>query len=236
MPGTFVLLHGAWHGGWCWERVAEPLRARGHRVTTPTQTGLGERRHLLSDRLTLEVFGQDLIRHIETEDLADVVLVGHSFGGNAVSIAAERIPSRISGLVYLDSTILFADQRLIDTMSPGKLKERVLAFAASPDGVSIEPPPASAFGVLDAEDQAWVEARLTPHPISTMQSALPITGPPGNGLPARYIACTDPLYHPRERTSAWAAALGTSVEDLGTGHDAMVTAPEALVELLDQPF
>ena len=234
MSKTFVLLHGAWHGGWCWERVAEPLRARGHRVTTPTQTGLGERRHLISGDLTLETFTDDLVNHILFEGLTEVVLVGHSFGGNALSGAAERIPERIAQLIYLDCTITRAQERLVDHMSPGKLRERVKAFEASPDGISIAPPPPDVFGVLDPADQAWVAARLTPHPISTMLAPLPIQGRPGNGLPARYIACTDPLYHPQERVRGWAEMLGCTAEAIATGHDAMVSAPQALVDMLDR--
>ena len=103
---TYVLLHGAWHGGWCWRPVAEGLQARGHRVFTPTQTGLGERSHLLSRDITLDVFVADLANVFESEDLADVVLVGHSFGGLAISGVADRMPERILHLVYLDSLIL----------------------------------------------------------------------------------------------------------------------------------
>ncbi|MEM9059576.1 MAG: alpha/beta fold hydrolase [Pseudomonadota bacterium] len=234
MVKTFVLLHGAWHGGWCWERVSGPLQARGHRVTCPTQTGLGERAYLISADLDLETYGQDLINHLLFEDLTDVTLVGHSFGGNALSIAAERIADRISSLIYLDSTLLAPGERLVDTMSPGALRDRVKAFEASPDGIAVAPPPAEVFGVLDPADKAWVEARLTPHPISTMLSPLPISGPPGAGLSARYIACTDPVYHPPERVRGWAETLGCEVEEIPTGHDAMVTAPDALANLLDQ--
>ena len=234
MARTFVLLHGAWHGGWCWEHVAALLRARGRRVTCPTQTGVGERVHLISGDLTLETFGQDLINHLIYEDLSDVVLVGHSFGGNALSIAAERVPERIKSLIYLDCTILHGGQRLVDTMSPGALRDRVKAFEASPEGVAIDAPPASVFGVTDPDQQAWVEARLTPHPISTMLSPLPISGSPGNGLPARYIACTDPLYHPRERVRGWGETLGCTPEEIATGHDAMVSDPTTLAEMLDQ--
>lgn len=234
MAKTFVLLHGAWHGGWCWEQVAEPLRARGHRVTTPTQTGLGERRHLISANLTLETFTDDLVNHLQFEDLTDVVLVGHSFGGNALSGAAERVPERIAQLIYLDCTILGPGERLIDHMSPGKLRERVKAFEASPDGISIAPPPAEVFGVTDPAQRAWVEARLTPHPISTMLARMPTKGAPGGDLSARYIACTDPLYHPRERVRSWAGDRGWAVDEIQTGHDAMVTAPAALVDLLDR--
>ncbi len=97
---TFVLVHGAWHGGWCWSRVAVRLRGAGHLVFTPTQTGLGERRHLLSKDITLDSFNADIVNRIEAEDLSDGVLVGHSFGGNALSGPADAKPGQISHLVY----------------------------------------------------------------------------------------------------------------------------------------
>jgi len=103
---TFVLVHGMWHGGWCWSRVAEALRARGHRVTTPTQTGLGERKHLLSASITLDTFVADVVNHLEWEDLSEVVLVGHSFGGAPISGAADGAPERIAKLIYLDAAIM----------------------------------------------------------------------------------------------------------------------------------
>jgi len=230
MKKTFVLMHGAWHGGWCWQQVAEILRGRGHRVTAPTQTGLGERRHLLSDDLTLQTYIDDLVNHVLAEDLSNVTLVGHSFGGNAVSGAAEAIPDRIRDLVYLDSTILMGGDTLLDKLPPGKLAERIASIKTG--DIAVPPPDASAFGVLDADQAAWVQSRLTPHPISTMRSPLPIKRLPGNGLPTRYIACMEPQYHPPGRVDAWVAPMGWRVEELQTGHDAMVTAPQALAELL----
>lgn len=232
MSKTFVLLHGAWHGGWCWVRVADALRARGHRVTTPTQTGLGERRHLLSGDITLGTFIDDLVNHVLAEGLTDAILVGHSFGGNALSGAAEAIPDRIAELVYLDSTIVQPGQRPLDAIDPDKLKNRE-ALAAS-GMVALPPPPASAFGITDPADAAWVEAQMTDHPLSTMLDQLPIQGPPGNGLKARYIACTDPGYHPPERVRGWTEEPGWPVEEIPCGHDAMVTAPAALTEILDR--
>src|SRR4030095_5416665 len=103
---TFVLVHGAWHGGWCWSRVASILRGRGHIVLTPTQTGVGERSHLLSRSIDLDVFVADIVNVLQWEDLKDVVLVGHSFGGHATSGTADRVPERISQIVYLDAWIL----------------------------------------------------------------------------------------------------------------------------------
>src|SRR5215469_5914508 len=92
---TFVLVHGAWHGGWCWSKVAAILRTRGHTVFTPTQTGLGERAHLISKSIDLGVFVTDITNVIKYEDLTDIVLVGHSFGGNAISGVADTMRERI---------------------------------------------------------------------------------------------------------------------------------------------
>src|SRR6056297_899424 len=227
-----VLLHGAWHGGWCWAPVAARLRAAGHRVTTPTQTGLGERRHLLSDALTLETFGRDLIEHLIFEDLTEAVLVGHSFGGNALSVAAERVPERIARLVHLDALLLEGGESGLSRVPPEVAEARRAAALAHDGGVSIPPPPPEAFGVTDPEQAAWLTARLTPHPLSVYESPLPIDGAPGNGLPCLYVECVDPVYAPlassRERARAW----GWRVETLATGHDAMVSDPEATARLI----
>ncbi|MEM7525924.1 MAG: alpha/beta fold hydrolase [Pseudomonadota bacterium] len=114
----YVLLHGAWHGGWCWARVAEILRARGHRVTTPTQTGLGERAHLLSPDITLTTFCEDLRFHLDYEEVTDAVLVGHSFAGAPLSYAAERSGARIARLVYFDAAIVFAGETPLSSSPP----------------------------------------------------------------------------------------------------------------------
>jgi pimeloyl-ACP methyl ester carboxylesterase len=236
MPKNFVLLHGAFHGGWCWERVAAPLRDRGHRVTTPTQTGLGERRHLISREITLATFIDDLVNHIVYEDLTGVVLVGHSFGGNAISGAAERVPERIAELVYLDSIVIEGGARPFDSLPVDVVAERTRLAEETSGGVSIPAPPAASFGVLDPADADWLEARMTPQPLSVYQSPLPIEGAPGNRLPKRYIVCADPFYLPLAAVRRWVVQAGWAVEEIATGHDAMVTAPAALVEMLDRPL
>src|SRR3954452_9415811 len=113
---TYVLVHGAWGGGWQWAPVAERLRAQGHRVFTPTQTGLGERKHLLSRDITIDTFVEDIVNMLEAEDLRDVVLVGHSFGGISITGAADRVPDRIRHLVYLDALIVQGGQSVFDGM------------------------------------------------------------------------------------------------------------------------
>ncbi len=234
MRKTFVLLHGAWHGGWCWERVAGPLRARGHRVTTPTQTGLGERAHLMSPDIDLAVFTADLVNHLLWEDLTDVVLVGHSFGGNAISGAAEEVPGRIARLVYLDAMVPMSGRTPFDDYPAHLAAQRIRQAEETSGGLSIPPPPAAAFAVTGAADAAWLEAHLTPHPLHTFTTSQNFRDEPGNGLPVEYIVCNDPVYlGPLEGVRARVRSLGWPVTEIATGHDAMVTAPEALVEMLE---
>jgi pimeloyl-ACP methyl ester carboxylesterase len=122
---TFVLVHGGFHGGWCWSRVAPALRARGHTVFTPTQTGCGERSHLMSKSITLDTFVDDVANALRWEDLHDVVLVGHSFGGLAITGVADRMPQRIRQLIYLDSLIVQNGQCAFDLLEPEVVQGRL---------------------------------------------------------------------------------------------------------------
>ncbi len=229
---TFVLLHGAFHGGWCWARVSPLLRARGHAVFTPTQTGLGDRAHLLRAGITLEDFVEDLVAVLETEELEEAVLVGHSFGGNAITGAAERVPERIRSLIYLDGVVPRSGVSLLD-LAPPDLAAARRRLAADSGGVSIPPPDPGIFGVPPGPDADWVRRRLTPHPAGTMESSLTLSKPPGNGVPATYIVCTSPIYAPLAQHHDYARSRpGWGWRELATGHDAMVTAPAAVAELL----
>ena len=172
---SFVLLHGAFHGGWCWARVAPVLRAAGHDVFTPTQTGLGERAHLLSRDITLDTFVQDLVAVLETEELDDVVLVGHSFGGNAITGAAERVPGRIRSLIYLDGLIPQSGRTPLDCVPPEVAAHR-RSLAAETGGLSVPPPEPGFFGVPPGPEADWVQRRMTPHPFGAYESALTYKG------------------------------------------------------------
>lgn len=229
----FVLLHGAWHGGWCWARVADILRARGHKVTTPTQTGLGERSHLLSRDITLTTFCEDLRLHLEYEGASDAVLVGHSFGGSPISYAAEQAADRVGRLVYFDATMVFAGETPLTTMSPDVAALRRQLAADSSDGLTLPVPPAAAMGVTDPADVAWLEQMMTPHPFATFETPLPIKGVPGAGKPSSYIMCADPIYSPLEGARVRARDLGMRMVDIATGHDGMITAPQALADILE---
>ena len=134
---TFVLVHGAWHGGWCWSRVADRLRAAGHRVFTPTQTGLGERKHLLSKDITLDTFTKDIINVIEAEELNNIILVGHSFGGLAISGVADAKPEQIRHLVYLDSLMVEGGKSPFDSLPPDVVAARRKAAEETSGGLSL---------------------------------------------------------------------------------------------------
>lgn len=230
---TFVLIHGAWHGGWCWSRVADRLRAAGHTVFTPTCTGLGERAHLLSRDITLDTFTKDIAGVIEAEELRDVVLVGHSFGGNPTSGVAELMPDRIRHLVYLDSLMVEPGKSPFESLPPDVVAARRKAAQETSGGLSLPNPAPSVFGVPDGPDADWVKRRLTPHPIGTYESKLPIKGPVGNNLPRTYIHCTNPSYPALQASRQWVKAQsGWRWMEIATGHDAMVMAPDELARML----
>ena len=229
----FVLVHGGFHGGWCWDDVALRLRALGHVVYTPTQTGCGERSHLLARTITLDTFVDDIADVFLSEDIHDAVLVGHSFGGSAISGVADRMPERIRQLVYLDAIMLENGQTTFDLLDPDGVQARLKAADAS-GGLAIAPPPAGVFGIRDPAQLEFVQARLTSHPLGTYTSPLKLAHPVGNGLPAVYVQCTDPVYAGLQASRDWVAAHGMRRIDIATGHDAMVTAPGLLVEILVQ--
>jgi pimeloyl-ACP methyl ester carboxylesterase len=228
-------VHGAWHGGWCWVRVANQLVAAGHRVFTPTQTGLGERSHLLSDAITPDTFVDDIVNVIEAEELADVILVGHSFGGRSICGVADRMPHRLRQLVFVDAALPDGNKSAFDLTLPALRAERIKASQQFSGGLSMPPPPAAAFGVTDPADAAWVERRLTPHPTATYSLPLILKNPLCNGVPATYVRCIEPAY---ANTASSAEFARTHPDwqylEIRTGHDAMVTAPVELTEMLLQ--
>lgn len=228
---VFVLVHGGFHGGWCWDEVALRLRALGHVVHAPTQTGCGERAHLLTKFITLETFVEDIADVFLREDLHDVVLIGHSFGGSAISGVADRMPQRIRQLIYLDAIMLENGKTTFDLLDPDAVQSRLKAAQAS-GGLAIAPPPAEFFGIRDPAQLQFVQARLTSHPLRAYTSSLRLAHAVGNGLPAVYVQCTDPVYAALQSSRDWVAAHGMRREEIATGHDAMITAPGLLVEML----
>ena len=236
-PQTYVLVHGAWHGGWCWGKVAERLRAAGNRVFTPTMTGLGDRAHLIAPDVGLATFVEDVISTIEMEDLSDVILVGHSFGSPVIGGVADARANRIRRLVFLDSFLVQSGQSPFDQLPPEMVEARKASAIKAPglcgETLAMPAPAPSAFGVTDARDAAWVASRLRPHPIKSYEDKLELKRPLGAGLPKTYIACTKPDYRAISATRQWVQAQPDwAYFELTTGHDAMITAPEALTEML----
>lgn len=228
---TFVLIHGACHGGWCWSRVAPLLRAAGHDVLTPTLTGFGERAHLLSAEVGPATVVQDVVAVLECEELTDVVLVGHSFGALVALGVAERVPKRLARLVLLDGVVVEPGEPGFSGLPPEAAEQRTAAALAN-GGVAYPPPPATVFGVADPDDLAWITRRLTPHPVRTYTEPFALRAPLGNGVSVTYLCCTDPPYpvihsaHPIVRREGW------EWRRLATGHDAMITAPALTAEAL----
>lgn len=229
---TFVLVHGGWHGGWCWRRVAAVLRAAGHECHTPTLTGLGDRAHLrkpLGEQLGLHTHVRDVASLLVAEDLRDVVLVGHSYAGLVVEGAADLAPDRVARLVHLDSFVPAAGQSLFDLLPP---QRREFYESQVRDG-AVDPPPVAALGITDPDTARRVAERLTPQPLATFAEAVVLTGA-AQPVPRCYVRCTEgPLvstfapFATRARSDpAW------DQRDLRTAHDAMLTVPDELAALL----
>jgi pimeloyl-ACP methyl ester carboxylesterase len=228
---TFVLVHGSWHGGWCWREVVPLLRAAGHVVYTPTLTGLGERAHLLAGSVDLTTHIQDIVNLLFYEDLAAVVLVGHSYAGAVISGVAAHTPERLASLIYLDAYLPTEGQSLFDVLSS---EEREASQAALATGMGLrQPVPPAVLGITDRTLAAWVTARLMPHPFRTYAQPIPVGSPASAALPRAFIHCTAGPTTPRFAPFAQQArAAGWAVRELATGHNAMLTAPQPLVELL----
>jgi pimeloyl-ACP methyl ester carboxylesterase len=237
----FVLVHGAWHGGWCWRRVTDALREQGHRVFPVTLTGLGERAHLLSPLITLETHIADVMNTLVAEELQDVVLAVHSYAGMLGTAVADRMPERLRHLVYVDAVVPKPGESWSSTQASATREARLAAAQASAD-YSFPPPDPAVFG-LQAQDHAWVQRRQTPHPGHTYQAPLQFDPQRVAQVPRTFIDCTKPalgtidavrqrVRDPRFWDGAWVGGGGMRVVELATGHDPMVSAPQDLTRLL----
>ena len=228
--GTYVLVHGAWHGGWCWAKVARLLRDAAQDVYTPTLTGLGERAHLARPEIDLETHIQDVVAVIEGEELRGVTLVGHSYGGMVISGVAARVAARIGQLVYLDAFLPEAGKSLLDYLGPLAAFMRETA-ATQGEGWKIPSLPPERFGVSSQRDTEWLTKHLKPQPLKTFEQPLPASG--GDKLKRTYVYCSKPAtgtfdqFAERVRDDRkW------TFHDVKTGHDAMVTAPGEIAKIL----
>ena len=228
----FLLIHGAWHGGWVWNEISDILRYQRYSVSTPTLTGLGEKKHLLSSKITIETFIEDVVNHIIFENLNDIILVGHSFAGSVISGVADRLKDRIQKLIYFDSMILIDGQKPFDITPKETVEQRIELAKKFGNNISIPAPSADAFGVFDIKKSLLLEEKLTPHPLSAFQSKLILKNEVGNGIPLSYIFCTKPVYKSLESSREIVRKMKWPIFELNAGHDAMLTHPKETLNLL----
>jgi len=237
----FVLVHGAWHGGWCWQRVVQALAAQGHRAHAVTLTGVGERVHLMSSAITLETHIADVVNAIEAQEMQQVVLAVHSYAGMLGTAVADRHPQRLKHLVYVDAVVPKPGESWAGTHASAVREARLAAAAASPD-YSFPAPDPAVFG-LAGEDLEWVRRRQTPHPGHTYQAALDFDPVRVASVPRTFVDCIRPalgtidairprVRDPRYWDGAWQGGGGTRLVELATGHDPMISAPQDLTRIL----
>lgn len=223
---TFVLVHGSWHGSWCWKRVRRTLQQLGHEVFTPTLTGVGERSHLLSKDVDLKTHTLDVLNLIQWEELDDFVLCGHSYGGMVVSGVADSIPERLRSLVFLDAFIPEPGQRLLDFVP-------AIPHDQLGNGWKVSPLGAEALGV-NAADRLWVNRQTTVHPVACFQQPVQLTGGLERVKQTAYIYASgwagdqSPFYPFYQK----AKSRGWRTSEIDCGHDAMLDRPDALTKLL----
>lgn len=236
---NFVLVHGAWAGGWCWQRVLPLLRAHGHCAHAVTLTGLGERAHLLNSGITLETHIEDVIGAMETEEMRDVVLAVHSYAGMIGTAVANRLPGRLRHLVYVDAVVPRPGESWSSTHASATRDARIAAARTREDH-SFPPPDPGVFG-LAQDDHAWYQRRQTPHPAQPYTAPLNFDPLRVAAVPRTFIDCTRPalatidvirqrVRDPRFWGGAWAP--GARLRELATGHAPMVSEPAQLAALL----
>lgn len=230
-PCTFVLVHGAWGGAWIWRRVLGPLRALGHEVHAVTLTGDGERAHLRRREVDLHTHIADVVGLVRAEELSGIVLVGHSYGGQVITGAADRLldadPQAIRRLVYVDAMVPLPGEGWGDSHTPEVVAARSAAAAAHDH--ALPPPDPADFG-LQGADRDWLLRRQVPHPFGPYRQQLDFDGARWARLPRTFIDCHQPAYPTiaamRERVRS---LPGFEVVTIATGHCPMVSAPQELL-------
>ena len=229
---TFVLVHGAWHGGWCYKRVAQLLRKAGHEVYTPTLTGLGERAHLMSRAVNLDTHIQDIVNVIRWEELSDVVLCGHSYGGMVVTGVADQIPDKLKALVYLDAFVPSNGGALMDFVEPAMQAGLRDDARQNGDGYLVTPITAEFFQV-NAKDAAWVDRMCVKHPLACFEQKIALTGAFATVRRKSYVFAASWESSP---FATFAEHLKEEpdwrVVSLPSGHDLMLDLPRETAETL----
>lgn len=229
---TYVVAHGAWSSSWAWAKMRPLMRARGHELFVPTYTGLGERQHASAPTITLETHIADVLGCIEMEDLRDIVLVGHSYGGMVATGVAHRARERLRHLVYLDAFVPQHGQCLLDLQKP-EHRLKVLA-SASAEGNGWRVPPQAPPPDTSAQDLAWMTPRRVPQPLLTFTTPLRLDGE-GYAGPRSYIFCTrvGPADSFRQFAERARSQPGWRYEELDASHNPHITMPEQLMALLE---
>lgn len=225
---TYVLVHGGFQGGWAFRGVAKRLRDAGHEVYTPTLTGLGERSHLAGQPINLDTHLADIVNTIVWEDLSEVVLLGHSYGGMVITGVADRIPERIATLVYLDALVP-EDGNTLFTLRP-EYRDYFFGQVAG-DGLLVPQSPASAFDTALPEDWAWIDAKATPHPFACFIQAIRLSGRQTEVRKRIFVhaqgGICDAMYEPfKHQPGAQVIAVANS------GHSIMIDQPARVAEIL----
>ncbi|MBC5763443.1 alpha/beta fold hydrolase [Ramlibacter albus] len=235
---NFVLVHGAWHGAWCWRDVVAQLASQGHRVHAVNLTGVGERVHLMSSLITLETHIADVSNTIEANELQDVVLAVHSYAGMLGTAIADRMASRLKHLVYVDAVVPQPGESW-SSMQPSATREQRLAAASASSNFSFPPADPALYG-LAGEQYEWVKRRQVPHPGHTYTAPLQFDPVRVASVPRTFVDCVRPrmatidaIRHRVRDPGFWAGTWqGARIVELQTGHDPMVSAPADLVRVL----
>lgn len=229
---TFVLVHGGWTGGWCWQHVRRRLGAASHTVFTPTLTGLGERVHLAQPNIDLALHILDVANLLEAEDLQDVILAGHSYGGMVITGVAEKTPERLGHLVYLDAFVPRNGESLLDVLQPPARRMTEASLRRSPDGWRVRWPGSGNAGPWPA-----LTPRYSPQPWQTFAQPLAVTNPAAAMLPRTYVRCTADkapnAFDALALNPSWelAQAGGWRVREIDATHNGVREEPGAAVLL-----
>lgn len=230
---TYLLVHGAWHGGWCWRRVSDLLRREGHDVYTPTLTGLGERAHLAGPDVDLETHIADVVGVLDMEEIDDVILCGHSYGGMVITSVLDRRADAFRAAVWLDAFVPDDGHSLVDGWPPERAQQVREQAATSGEGWQVAPLDPDYFGVMDDDDAAWVARRCVPQPLRTFTQPVRLSGTWKTVARKMYLLAE---FHPNSRFDRFATPLSEDpawdVRTIPSGHDVMIDRPALLAEIL----
>lgn len=235
---TYVLVHGGGHGGWCYQPVARLLRAKGHEVHTLSLTGLAEREHLMNADIDLNTHITDVVKLLQYEDLRDVILVGHSYGGMVITGVADRATDRIANVVYLDAAYPMNGQSLVDVAGEFILAARTKSKVI--DGVELVlfpgEDPMGFYGVTDPAQIAWMKPKLTPHPWKCFETKLVLNNEAAmRKLPQSFILSSVQIDQLNDEMRAGLLALCEGrLWEIATGHDLMISEAEATAAALHE--